>query len=466
MSRMSTVDTTTSAERGRAARKVAPRSGFGAWAPAPDRRDPIAILEEQATSRVPELVPIRYGRMAVSPFTFFRGAAAVMAADLAVLPTSGVTVQACGDAHLSNFGGFASPDRRLVFSLNDFDETLPGPWEWDVQRLMASVEIAAREIGATPRERAEIATSTALDYRIQMRRFATMPHLDVWYERLDVEGLIERMQAAALPDTQVRALRRTVTKSRRKTSDRALSRLTHVVDGRPRFISAPPLMVPVDELVHASATLEEAVMRRLMERYAATLPADVRRLFESYEYMHLARRVVGVGSVGTRAWVILLVERGTGAPLVLQAKEAQASVLEPFTAPPAYPEQGRRVVEGQRLLQSGGDIFLGWVRVEAPDGALRDFYVRQLWDWKTGADVSAMTPRTLKAYARACSWALARGHARSGDRLAIAAYLGSGDVFDRSMADFAGAYADQNEIDHRALVDAIAAGRIEAVEGI
>ncbi len=462
---MGAVVTTTSAERGRAARKAAPRSSIGEWAPAPDRRDPIAILEEQATTRVPELVPIRYGRMVASPFAFFRGAAAVMATDLAARPTSGETVQACGDAHLSNFGGFASPDRRLVFSLNDFDETLPGPWEWDVQRLVASVEITARELGATPAERAAIAGATARDYRLNMRRFATMPHLAVWYARQDADELVVRSEAT-LPPARVRALEKRAAKARRKTSDRALHRLTQVVDGRPRFISAPPLMVPVDELMPAAAAQEEAVMRRLMDSYAATLPADVRVLFENYEYRHIARRVVGVGSVGTRAWVVLLVERETGAPLVLQAKEAQESVLARHTAPSAHPEQGRRVVEGQRLLQSGGDIFLGWVRVDAPDGTVRDFYVRQLWDWKVSVDIAAMTPNLLGAYARACAWALARGHARSGDRLAIAAYLGGGDVFDRSMAAFADAYADQNEADHRALVEAIATGRVDAVEGI
>lgn len=462
---MGAVDMTISAERGRAARKMAPRGAAGAWAPAADRPDPVAILEAQAGSRVPELVPIRYGRMAASPFAFFRGAAAIMAGDLAAAPTSGEVVQACGDAHLSNFGGFAAPDRRLVFSLNDFDETLPAPWEWDVQRLVASVEIAARELGAAAADRAAIAVATAREYRTVMRRFAAMPHLDVWYARQDVQELVAR-SAGTLPAARADALRRTMARAMRRTSERAARRLTHVVDGRPRFISAPPLMVPVDELVHETAAREEAVMRDLLAAYAATLPADVRVLFDGYEYRHLARRVVGVGSVGTRAWVILLVERGTGAPLVLQAKEAQASVLEPHAGPSVHDEQGRRVVEGQRLLQSGGDIFLGWVRIDAPDGAVRDFYLRQLWDWKVSVDVAALSPRDLKRYARFCAWALARGHARSGDRLAIAAYLGRGDVFDRSMAAFATAYADQNARDHRALVDAIATGRLTAIDDI
>lgn len=451
-----------SAELGRAARERAPRSAHGAWEPAPDRADPVAVLTGQAADRVQELVPIRHGRMLASPFAFFRGAAAVMAADLAQTPDSGLPVQACGDAHISNFGGFAAPDRRLVFDINDFDETLPGPWEWDVKRMAASAEIAARERGLPPEWRARVVQGAAREYREAMRSFAEQGNLAVWYARMDLEGMQERF-GAEVGRAGMTRLQRTAEKARRKDSTRALTKLTHRVDGRLRFLSQPPLLRPIEELVGAEeAQYESERMSALLESYAQTLSDDHRHLLESYRYVHMARKVVGVGSVGTRAWVMLLEGRDGEDPLVLQAKQAVASVLEPFAGASAYPQHGQRVVEGQRLMQAASDIFLGWDRVSGIDGVERDFYLRQLWDWKVSGDVALMTDRAFSAYARSCAWSLARAHARSGDRVAIAAYLGNGRSFDRAIARFAAAYGDQNARDHHALADAVATGAVPA----
>jgi uncharacterized protein (DUF2252 family) len=447
---------------GKAARSEARRSSHAAWEPSATRADPVAILERQAASRVPELVPIRHGRMAASPFAFFRGAAAVMAADLAATPVSGLRVQACGDAHLSNFGAFAAPDRRLVFDLNDFDESLPGPWEWDVKRLAASFAIAARENGFKSKERAASVREAARSYRDSMRAFASQTNLEVWYARLDVEAVMGEIEAEPKLIEQVR---KGVAKAQAKDSMRALEKLTHLVDGELRIRGEPPLIVPAEELMAADETrnLEQA-LQQVLDSYRASLPADRQHLLDGYRFRHLARKVVGVGSVGTRAWIVLLTGAGDGDPLFLQAKEAEASVLEPYAGVSRFDNHGQRVVEGQRLMQAASDIFLGWCPALGFDGQQRDFYVRQLWDWKRSVEIERLTPHGLGLYARMCGWTLARAHARSGDRVAIAAYLGAGEVFDRAIADFSESYADQSERDHATLVAAIESGRIAAEE--
>ncbi|HVO54527.1 MAG TPA: DUF2252 domain-containing protein [Solirubrobacterales bacterium] len=451
------------AELGKAARTNARRASHGEWAAAPDREDPIAILERQAEPRVSELVPIRYGRMAASPFAFFRGAAAVMAADLAPTPVSGLRVQACGDAHLSNFGAFAAPDRRLVFDLNDFDESLPGPWEWDVKRLTASFAIAARENGLKRKQRREVVLRATRTYREAMRDFAEQGNLDVWYARFDVEDALAEVEHDD-PD-EVKRVRKGVDKARSKDSLRALEKLTETVDGEIRFRSEPPLLVPGRELIgEDSGPAVEETLLGVLEAYRATLPDDRQRLLDGFEFRQIARKVVGVGSVGTRAWVVLLTGADDDDPLFLQAKEAEASVLEPYAGASVYANHGQRVVEGQRLMQAASDIFLGWCRVVGIDGRQRDFYVRQLWDWKRSAEVERLTPTGLEVYARICGQTLARAHARSGDRFAIAAYLGGSDSFDEAIADFSEAYSEQNLRDHEALVAAIGSGRLQALD--
>jgi uncharacterized protein (DUF2252 family) len=453
------------AARGKAARSVARRSAHGKWAPPANRRDPVAIIEAQDARRVPELVPIRHGRMAASPFTFYRGAAAVMASDLAGTPVSGLRVQTCGDAHLSNFGVFAAPDRRLVFDLNDFDETLPGPWEWDVKRLAASFALAGRDRGFKRGERGDALLASVRSYREAMRQFAGQGDLEVWYARLDVEESMGRVEAA--DPGAVKRFERGIAKARGKDSVRAMEKLTEVVDGEIRIVSQPPLIVPVEELVPAAMVAEiEATLREVLDSYTATLQGDRQHLLKGYELRRLARKVVGVGSVGTRAWVILLTGRDDGDPLFLQAKEAEASVLEAYVGASGFRNHGRRVVEGQRLMQAAGDIFLGWCVAHGIDGRDRDFYVRQLWDWKRSVEVESLSPVGLEFYAEICGWTLARAHARSGDRIAIAGYLGAGEGFDRAVCRFAEDYADQSERDHAALCDAIASGRLEAVEGV
>ena len=463
---LATLQSGESAERGRAARSVAPRSIHREWAPASGRPDPVAVLAAQAATRLQELVPIRYGRMLVSPFTFYRGAAAVMAGDLAATPSSGIVVQACGDAHISNFGGFAAPDRRLVFGPNDFDETLPGPWEWDVKRMAASVEIAGRDVGLPANRRRWIVKDCVREYREGMRGFARESHLDVWYDRLTASELVERF-GGRLGEKGRIVFAKPFAKARRKNSLRAVKKLTERVDGALRFRSIPPLLVPLRELFDPSDVRNEsAYVHELLDEYAASLAVDRRYLFETYKLLDMARKVVGVGSVGTRAWVFLLVGREGRDPLVLQAKEAQASVLEPHLGGSEFENHGERVVRGQRISHAASDIFLGWQRSEGLDGREHDFYVRQLWDWKASADLSRMSASGLHAYTRACGWSLARAHARSGDRLAIAAYLGAGSTFETAIARFSSAYADQNERDHRRLAEAVAAGEIVAQSGV
>jgi uncharacterized protein (DUF2252 family) len=456
------------AARGKAARARVPRDTHAVFDPPPDRPDPIGLLEQQAASRVPELVPVRWGRMMVSPFSYYRGAALPMASDLATTPVSGLAVQACGDAHLSNFGLFGSAERRLIFDVNDFDETLPGPWEWDVKRLAASLEVAGRDNGFPAKPRREAVLATVSRYRQAMREFAGLTNLDVWYAHADVNEL--RAQAdAQLRARQRKLLDKGLAKARTRDSMQELAKLTRTVDGRPRIISDPPLLVPVDELIPADIdrTVVVAALQGLIAKYQRTLETDRRYLLQQFEYCDMARKVVGVGSVGTRCWIVLMLGRDDADPLFLQVKEAEASVLSRFVGASKYANQGQRVVAGQRLMQASSDIFLGWQHIQAgADGQARDFYIRQLRDWKFSVDIESLRPEGLRMYGTLCGWTLARAHARSGDRIAIASYLGNSDVFDRAIAKFAAAYADQNERDYEALVDAAKSGRITAEHGI
>jgi uncharacterized protein (DUF2252 family) len=456
------------AARGRSTRAECSRSSHADFEIADDR-DPVAILEAQATSRVPELVPVRYGRMLVSPFTFYRGAAAVMAHDLASTPRAGLRVQLCGDAHLSNVGGYASPERTLVFDLNDFDETLPGPFEWDLKRLAASFEIAGRDRNFTKAERMKAVLAAVGSYREWMRKLAEARNLDVWYASLDVEA-IERSLHEQQAKHQAGVVAQAAEKARTKDSLKAFAKLTHLVDGEPRIVSDPPLIVPAADLAaDAGLSFErlEGVVHRLFREYRQTLQPDRRHLLEEFRIVDLARKVVGVGSVGTRCWIVLLLGRDSNDPLFLQIKEAQASVLEPYLGKSEYTNHAERIVAGQRLMQATSDILLGWVHSkETLDGAERDFFVRQLWDWKTSVDLDVILPKGLELYGQVCGFLLARAHARSGDRIAIASYLGKGDTFDRALAEFAVAYADQNERDHAALRTAADEGRIPVEEGL
>jgi uncharacterized protein (DUF2252 family) len=452
--------------RGKAARAEVPRSSHAEFTTGPDRADPLSLLEDQARTRVQELLPIRYGRMASSAFAFFRGAALPMASDLARTPRSGLTVQACGDAHLANFGAFASPERNLVFDINDFDETLPGPWEWDVKRLATSLEIAGRSNGYPTRTRRGIVLGAVAAYRRTMRSFAGMDSLGVWYAHADMAH-IESMTSGSLRAQLRKNVGRSIAKAQTKDNLGALSRFAAVDDGVARLNAEPPLVVPLRDLLldPAVAGVTEDGLREIVRAYGESLEPERRVLLDRYRLVDMARKVVGVGSVGTRSWMLLLLEDGEH-PLFLQAKEAGSSVLEAFVGASEYDNSGQRVVVGQRLMQAVSDIFLGWVRIQAFDGATRDFYVRQLRDWKGSAEIETMLPDGMLAYGEVCGWTLARAHARSGDRIAIAAYLGASASFDVAVREFAESYADQNERDHQALVDAIAAGRIAARAGV
>jgi uncharacterized protein (DUF2252 family) len=456
------------AARGRAARAECPRTSHAGFELAPGR-DPVEILHAQAASRVPDLVPIRYGRMLVSPFTFYRGAAAVMAHDLASTPRAGLNAQLCGDAHLANVGGYASPERRLVFDLNDFDETLAGPFEWDLKRLATSFEVAGRDRNFTEPQRTAAVLSAARSYREQMRAAAEARNLDVWYAHLDVDTVEAnlRQQHAA---KQAKSIAQSALKAQTKDSLKAFAKLTRDVDGEPRLISDPPLIVRAEDLAEEAGIPAEQIfdsLHDLFRKYRRTLQRDRRHLLEQFRLLDIARKVVGVGSVGTRCWIALLVGRDNHDPLFLQVKEAQASVLEPYLGKSTFANHGQRVVEGQRLMQSLSDIFLGWVRAdETLDGLSRDFYFRQLWDWKTSVDLETILPRGLELYGQVCGFLLARAHACSGDRISIASYLGKGATFDRAILEFARAYADQNERDHAALGAAARAGRIRVQAGV
>jgi uncharacterized protein (DUF2252 family) len=455
------------AARGKAARAEVPRS-VQAEIEFPKRRDVVGLLEEQAVSRVPELVPIRYGRMLVSPFAFYRGGALIMATDLARTPNSGLRVQLCGDAHLSNFGVFGSPERTLVFDINDFDETAPGPWEWDVKRLAASFAIGGRENGFSTKERRTVVMDTVRSYREAMTAFASLRNLDVWYARLPVERAFQEFTAGVDPK-RLKKAEADIAKARAKDSMQAFEKLTRVVDGERRIISDPPLIVPIDELRSTETDREafEGELRALIRGYRRTLETDRRHLLEEFRFVDMARKVVGVGSVGTRAWITLFLGADGEDPLFLQVKEAQRSVLEQFVGQSDYKNCGQRVVAGQRLMQATSDIFLGWQQISSGlDGLERDFYVRQLKDWKGSFPIEGALPAGAAAYGKACGWTLARAHARSGDRIAIAAYLGNSDAFDKAIAAFAETYADQNERDYNTLKDAVTKGRITAETGL
>lgn len=453
---------------GREARRALPLDAHAELNPPPGQ-DPVAILEAQSATRVPQLIPVRYGRMLVDPFTFYRGSAAIMADDLGQAAHSGLTTQLCGDAHVSNFGFFASPERRLKFDLNDFDETFPGPFEWDVKRLAASLEIAGRANGYRRKDRARIVRDTVGRYREAMRGFAKMPTLDVWYAQVEVEPKLERLRSMASKGTY-KATRKVTDKARTRTSEQALGKLTATVDGATRFASVPPVLVPLRDLSPAHAQDLGSWIRDLVTQYQATLRPDRRVLLDRFAVVDIAHRVVGVGSVGTQAWVLLCSD-SLGQPLVLQAKEAVASVLEPFVDGPTYASHGQRVVEGQRLIQSASDIFLGWLRVPGEasldgGGPDRDYYIRQFRDWKGSYVIESMSPDVLRDVGAACAWTMARAHARAGNRVAIAAYLGRKDTFDTALTRFATAYADKGEADFAQLREAVADGRLPSTPAV
>jgi uncharacterized protein (DUF2252 family) len=446
---------------GKAARDRVPLDSHREFKPAPGR-DPVALLVEQAGSRIPELVAVRYGRMLVSPFTFYRGAALPMAADLAATPAAGFRVQLCGDAHLSNFGVFGSPERRLVFDVNDFDETLPGPFEWDVKRLVASLVVAGRDNGFAAADALRVAMAAAARYRKAMREFAASPTLAVWYFHLDVDDALARFKLQ-LKKCQVKKTESMAAKVRTRDSMQAVAKLTKVVDGQREIVSDPPLIVPVEELA-PDASYD--MLRSLVSDYMRTLPPDRQHLLGRFRLTRVARKVVGVGSVGTQAWIMLMEAEDDLDPLLLQAKQAERSVLAAYAGESQYDNQGERVVSGQRLMQAASDIFLGWQRTTVSGLGRTDYYVRQLRDWKYSAPIERMGPGEMADYGELCGWTLARAHARTGDRFAIAAYLGGSGKFEQAVADFGVSYAGQTEHDHAALADAAASGLVEARTGV
>ena len=453
-------------ERGKAARESVPRQSHAIFEPPQRRPETVGLLEQQAASRVPELIPIRYGRMMASAFAFFRGAALPMASDLAATPATGLIVQACGDAHLANFGIFASPERRLVFDINDFDETLPAPWEWDIKRLAASIEVAGRDNGFSRTQRRAAVLAAVAQYRQTMHRFAGLGHLEVWYAHAELDEMGSQYQA--LLGTRERKLAAAdLASAQDKDGRQTLDKLTRLVAGRPAFVSDPPLLVPLADLPSAEVGGHELRLDRIIAGYRRTLESDRGFLIDHFEVADTARKVAGVGSVGIRCWVILLLGRDASDPLFLQLKEADASVLSAFAGASQYPNQGQRVVAGQRLMQASSDIFLGWHRARPGSaGQITDFYLRQLRDWKFSLVIEGMGPSTMLVYGQLCGRTLARAHARSGDRIAIAAYLGSSDVFDKALAEFAAAYAEQNERDYASLSAAVASGRVTARRGV
>jgi uncharacterized protein (DUF2252 family) len=429
-----------------------------------DRPSPLTVLHDQAESRVPELVPLRHSRMLVSPFTFYRGAAAIMAADLASTPVSGLDTQLCGDAHLSNFGVFASPERQLVFDLNDFDETYVGPWEWDLKRLASSLVVAGRENGFSAKQTRKVVTAMLRRYRDAVRGFAELGNLALWYSQVDVAAALGLFGSDVDPRLR-RRVDKVVTKARSRDHLRALDKLTAMVDGRRRIVADPPLIVPVEQLAPGARQEEvAATVHEIVARYADSLDPGHRALVSSFTFVDMARKVVGVGSVGTRCWIVLMRGRDDADPLFLQVKEAQQSVLAPHLGPPTHDNQGERVVVGQRLMQASSDPFLGWDRITGLDGRTRDFYVRQLHDWKGSSTVETMTPQGMRVYGELCGWTLARGHARTGDRIALAAYLGDDEAAPAAFCEFAHAYADLNERDHAAFADAVRTGEIAAAD--
>ena len=444
-------------ELGREARKRVPRSSHADWLPAPDRADPVDVLTAQDATRLQSLVPIRHGRMSVSPFTFYRGAAAIMAGDLASTPASGIDAQLCGDAHLSNYGAFASAERNLVFDVNDFDETLPGPWEWDVKRLAASFELAGRSNGFKREQTADAVTKSVASYRTAMAEFAQRATLDVWYAELSVE----RLQEAITKKSDRKRVSKSAAKARSKTSLKAMAKLTERADGVLRIASSPPLIVPLRDLVGENGDELDHQVRHSWELYRESISDDLHVLLERCRLVDIAVKVVGVGSVGTRCMLVLLAGRDDDDPLFLQIKEAEASVLEARLGPSNYDSPGERVVRGQRLIQASGDIFLGWSSSQAG----HHYYWRQFHDMKGSAEVETMSARRLGLYATVCGWTLAHAHARSSDPIAISGYLGKGSSFDRAVTQFAFTYADQNDLDFASMRSAIDDGRITATPG-
>ncbi len=463
------------AGRGRDERKKVPRSALGDFSPSSERPDPLALLTGQGADRIPELLPIRYGRMSASPFSFYRGAALVMASDLSMTARTSLHAQLCGDAHLSNFGAYASPERRLVFDVNDFDETNPGPFEWDVKRLATSFEVAGRQNGFSSSERERIVLTSAAAYRVTMAQLAGAGNLENWYTHVDIESIADllKQQGTRKSDKAAKKVDKAIARARQHDSLQALDRLTHVVDGQRRIISNPPLVVTLDDFLQGSARDDaEKVIRAGLRDYRSSLQSERRHLLSQFSLVDIAHKVVGVGSVGTRSWILLLSGRDENDPLFLQFKQADRSVLEAFTEPSRYKNMGARVVAGQRLMQSTSDIFLGWIASTDLEGQAHDYYFRQLRDWKLSAEVETMDAKAMLTYAKLCGATLARAHARSGDRVAIAAYIGAGAVdsapnrFDEAMSAFAVAYADQNDRDYSALTSAIAAGQVAATAGV
>ena len=458
-----------SIEQGKALRASVPREAHAEWAPSLDRPDPVELLRSQGETRVQKLLPLRYERMAASAFTFYRGGALIMASDLSETPTTGINVQTCGDAHISNFGLFSSPERRTVFDINDFDETLPGPWEWDVKRLAASVEICGRDNGFSKKERKAAVLACVQGYREGMTKYADMGHLDVWYAHLDVDTL-RSMVVTDLDAKTVKAADKVLNKAKNKNSARAIRKLTEVVDGQLRIISDPPVIVPVRDLIALQATgqapelLDEQTLERLtvavLNEYRSTLSSNKQQLINRYTLVDVAHKVVGVGSVGTQAWIVVLQGADENDPLVLQVKEAQESVLERFVGKSKLSQHGQRVVEGQRAMQTASDMLLGWCQLVSDDGKRKDYYIRQLWDGKGSIDLSLLKPEQLTILSQACGRTLAHCHARTGNRFAIAAYLGNSDKFDKAIAKFANAYAYQNELDYQRFLEALEAGEL------
>jgi uncharacterized protein (DUF2252 family) len=479
--------------QGRQASEQTPPSSHSGWQPATDRPDPVALIEKQDLTREQDLVPVRHGRMAVSPFTFYRGGAMIMAADLKDTPVAGLSAQLCGDAHLSNFGLFASPERRLLFDLNDFDETLPGPFEYDVKRMAASFTIAARNNGFSKADTRAATQASVKAYREAMASFAQMPTMDVWYAHLDEDELMATLRSAvAESQKEVKEVKGTkkvkrekkdeeqeklakraektagkiASKAHTRDSLQALSKLCVQVDGEYRIVSQPPVIVPARDLTATYGLSPDEVLPVIHDRfraYRATLQDDRRRLLERFEIVDAARKVVGVGSVGTRAFIVLLQGRDAQDPLFLQIKEATASVLEAHLPKSRFRQHGQRVVEGQRMMQAASDIYLGWTKGLDVN---RHFYWRQLRDMKGSVEVETLRPAGLTFYAQTCGWTMARAHARSGDPVALAVYLGASDAFDKSITDFSQRYADQNEQDYEEFIKAIRSGRIQAVEGV